>query len=140
MKKCSTCKQTKDRLEFGNLKASKDGKSGRCKSCLNTSNRRSQAKTPDVFDEQRRLSWLTRNYGITTNDYNSMVVNQDDKCGICERQDKGTRRKYWCVDHCHTTGRVRGLLCATCNKSLGQLGDTVESLQKAITYLKHTKP
>ena len=66
-----------------------------------------------------------------------MLEAQGHKCAICSSTDKGKGKQFFCVDHCHTTGKVRGLLCAPCNKALGQLGDTEEALQRALDYLNN---
>lgn len=134
-KTCATCKEQLPLESFGNLQETKDGLARRCKTCMNKSNRASKDRRPEAHKTQQRESWLRCNYGITVEDYNKMVADQGNKCGICESNDKGTNRGYWCVDHCHTSGKVRGLLCGGCNKALGQLGDTKEALQKAIKYL-----
>jgi len=134
-KNCSGCKEQLPTDAFGMLTGTKDGLNRRCKDCMNKANRATQAKDPDRFHNQRRTSWLKRNYNITPADYDKMEEDQGGKCGICGSDYKGTNRGYWCVDHCHTSGKVRGLLCGTCNKALGQLGDTKEALQRAIDYL-----
>jgi Recombination endonuclease VII len=71
-----------------------------------------------------------RRYGLTTEQYEAMLVFQDGKCALC-----GTGKPVD-IDHDHASGRVRGLLCRSCNVGLGQLGDTVEGLERAIAYLK----
>lgn len=77
---------------------------------------------------------LTRKYGITTDDYNRMVENQNNKCKICgTNEPRGIGG--WKVDHCHTTGKVRGLLCNNCNVGLGYFQDNIEYLEAAIQYL-----
>lgn len=62
-----------------------------------------------------------KKYGITVDDYNRMLQEQGGKCKICNEtgDSKDGRRKFLCVDHCHKTGKVRGLLCMKCNTSLG---------------------
>ena len=60
-----------------------------------------------------------------------MVVEQDNKCLIC-----ATEMTPPCVDHCHTTNKVRGLLCKLCNSGIGKLGDTAAAVQRAVAYLK----
>ena len=57
--------------------------------------------------------WLCRRYGIGIEEYDAMVAAQDGRCLICDRERKLV------VDHEHETGRVRGLLCITCNSQLG---------------------
>lgn len=137
-KQCQRCKQHLPLSMYGKLSSSKDGFNYRCKPCANQANKESAARNPDRLATSKRNSWLQRNYGIDNDEYDRMVREQDDKCGCCGTADKGTNRSYWCVDHDHQTGVVRGLLCATCNKSIGQLGDTVEALERALAYLKKT--
>ena len=77
-----------------------------------------------------------KQYGLTIEEYNQMFVDQNGVCAICKEQSQnGTNL---CVDHCHTTGKVRGLLCTGCNVGIGRLKDSVELLESAIGYL--TKP
>ena len=71
-------------------------------------------------------------YGITLEDYNNMYEAQSGLCAICFKSS-GTKRLS--VDHNHTTGAVRGLLCHRCNTSLGLLNDDVNVLLSAIKYL-----
>ena len=67
--------------------------------------------------------------------YESMLLSQKGLCALCETSDpKGPTSKF-VVDHCHITGKIRGLLCNHCNTGLGKLGDSIESLNKAIRYL-----
>ena len=62
-----------------------------------------------------------------------MLEKQNHVCAICGNKDNN---KKLAVDHCHTTGVIRGLLCSACNTSLGKFKDSVELLQNAIQYLK----
>jgi hypothetical protein len=64
-----------------------------------------------------------------------MLSKQGDVCAICAT-DKPTR-VGWVVDHCHSTGRVRGILCGNCNTALGMVKDNPETLLAAVTYLSH---
>jgi len=73
--------------------------------------------------------WLIRAYGITLEDYERMVKERDGRCDIC-----GNERKL-CVDHDHVTGRVRGLLCAKCNQTLGLINDEVRVAENIVLYL-----
>lgn len=76
-------------------------------------------------------------YGLTLEDYDSMLKSQNGACKICGRQDTGSSRvKNFHVDHCHSTGKVRGLLCNNCNRGIGYLGDNIERLEKALEYLR----
>ena len=82
-----------------------------------------------------RNSNYKRTYGISLDDYNSILTKQNFKCVLCGRHTSEVSRGLH-VDHCHETGKVRGLLCLGCNAGLGMLGDNVEGLEKAIKYLK----
>lgn len=76
---------------------------------------------------------LKRKFGITINDFELMLTKQDGRCSICGGyQIKG---RNFAVDHNHTTGKVRGLLCVNCNAGLGFMKDNKQILQNAIDYL-----
>lgn len=79
---------------------------------------------------QRRYE-LKRLYGLSEEDYNAMYAAQNGCCAICRKLSKTVLH----VDHCHETGRVRGLLCFPCNTSIGRLGDRLESVLAAAEYL-----
>ena len=88
-------------------------------------------------------SHLKRKYGITYEDYLSMYELQNKSCKICGKSE--LRRNYQekreqllplFVDHCHKTGKVRGLLCSKCNTGIGMFEDSIENLTSAISYLK----
>jgi hypothetical protein len=74
---------------------------------------------------------LKRNYGISQAQYDQMFQSQGGKCAICSRGDLKLS-----VDHCHSSGKVRGLLCTNCNTSLGGFRDSTEALLSAVQYLK----
>jgi hypothetical protein len=73
---------------------------------------------------------------LTVEEFDALLASQDGKCAIC-RTDKwpgnGNRPH---VDHCHATGKVRGILCTSCNNGLGRFKDRVDLLEAAIAYLK----
>ena len=83
-----------------------------------------------------RNSKLMSKYGISIEDYNDMLHEQRGLCKICRTEGRSKRIRNLNVDHCHTTGKVRGLLCDTCNKALGLLDDKEELLLRAVKYLK----
>lgn len=75
-------------------------------------------------------------YGLTIDQYQSLLESQNHCCAICEKKEALTgklNRMY--VDHCHLSGKARGLLCQKCNAGLGMFGDRPDLLAKAITYL-----
>lgn len=93
-----------------------------------------QKNKKQILEKQHKHK-LEKLYGITEEDYKTLLNKQNNCCAICKTDFKTLPRRPD-VDHCHTTGRVRGLLCWTCNGGLGQFYDDVELLEKAIEYLK----
>ena len=81
---------------------------------------------------------LKRKYGLTFAEYDKMLTEQKHSCAICGTSKAGGKHGSFMVDHDHKTGKVRGLLCKSCNIALGELGDNVQTLQNMIKYLKHT--
>lgn len=77
---------------------------------------------------------LRRHYGLTLEDYREMLKNQNNACKICQAPPKEKRRL--CVDHCHKTGKVRGLLCDKCNKAIGLLNDDIKLFENVIEHLR----
>lgn len=77
---------------------------------------------------------LRTRFNITLEDYNIMYENQNGCCAICNKHSIDEKQAL-AVDHCHDTGKVRGLLCKQCNMGIGSLKDSTELLKKAITYL-----
>ena len=78
---------------------------------------------------------MKRNYGISIADYNVMLKEQNGLCDICGASEPNHHKKRLNIDHCHSTGKIRGLLCDACNRAIGLLKDDVEVLKKAIQYL-----
>lgn len=92
-------------------------------------------QNPDAY----RSIILKHRYGITTDDYRTLLSKQNNVCAICLKPEKEKRKKYLSIDHCHITNKVRGLLCDTCNKGLGLFQDDSELLVKAAEYLNWSK-
>lgn len=89
----------------------------------------------DLYLGRQRERTFKQRYGLTLADYKDMLVKQGGHCVLCSRTPEQERYGRLNVDHCHETGRVRGLLCTPCNHALGMLGDNVAGLQKAVEYL-----
>ncbi len=79
----------------------------------------------------------TRMYGITSVEYLKMAESQSGQCKICGTTELYGRTRL-AIDHCHSTGRIRGLLCTKCNAGLGMFSDNIEKLTNAISYLKES--
>lgn len=91
--------------------------------------------------KQKFKEWhLRRKYGLSIAQLEAMIADQGGRCAICRSSFSARRwgggRDAAHVDHCHETGRVRGIICAVCNRGLGLLGDTEQSLQQALGYLR----
>lgn len=83
--------------------------------------------------DQKRDKYLKRKYGISLKQYNKMLKNQDESCAICKKHKSNFSRNL-AVDHNHSTGKVRAILCMYCNRRrVGQL--TLEWAQKVYEYL-----
>ena len=96
----------------------------------------------NISPEQKRRKYDATNarhkimlYGITSEQINEMVSKQKGVCALCGKLPTNGRWKKLVVDHDHQTGKIRGLLCNPCNVGLGALGDTIESIERAMSYL-----
>lgn len=94
----------------------------------------------EQYEPTARDLYYMRKYGITLHEYQKMSILQNDLCKICLQPDKTILREdgavHLVVDHCHDSGKIRGLLCRSCNLGLGFFADSPSVLEKAIAYLK----
>ncbi len=149
MKKCGICKRIKDYVDFYRNASRKDGFANKCKDCSESIKRdrkgikkREPSKYPSGIDGVKmrsRALQLKRAYGITLDEYDTMILSQNGVCSICGKEEtvvmRGARQSL-SVDHCHSTNRIRGLLCSKCNRGLGAFGDDIDIMVSAISYLK----
>ena len=142
MKLCAGCKTEKPRGAFWTDKRRKDGLMARCKSCRIVEARAYVKARPGYHKSvyarskgQTRERHLVRKYGVTLADYNALLASQDGKCAICRAPEEDQFKGVFHVDHCHSTGKVRGLLCRGCNHMLGSVGDDPKLLLRAVEYL-----
>ena len=149
-KKCRDCSELKEFNDFTFNKSSNDGRSCHCRKCFNIIMNHKKSENPHKYKEADRLSYirhknnyrsnqLKRTVGINLQEYNSMFTVQEGKCKIC-RTHQSKLNLGLAVDHCHKTGRVRGLLCGKCNTALGLLEDNSEIVKGMIEYLKCNQP
>lgn len=88
-------------------------------------------------DRHRELQ-MARRYQISIEEYKSLFKNQNNLCAICDKPETARMygvNKYLAVDHCHKTGKVRGLLCKKCNQAIGLLDENIDLLDKIKIYL-----
>lgn len=90
------------------------------------------AKNKDKYMSIERDRQYRKRYGITLADYEKMLADQNGKCKICAADKAGNTGQCFAVDHCHSTGKVRGLLCIKCNARLGWLE---RHMNAALSYL-----
>lgn len=123
--------------------------SGGCRPCLREAGRRYREKNPKWFGqykakngkrirENNARSRLRRLYGLELEDVERLIREQQSRCAIC-KEERDFGRGSLVIDHCHTTGKVRGLLCMQCNTGIGNFNDSPERLFGAISYLTRTK-
>ena len=99
-------------------------------------------KPKEWIQAKGRKCHLKRRYNITPQEYETKLASQDYKCALCGKDasdnKRGGKLEPLYVDHCHTSGKLRDLLCHQCNSGLGQFKDNIEFLLKAVDYLhKH---
>ena len=152
---CSKCLQEKPIEAFGPSKMHKDGRRRECRSCVNARQRNIYRSNPEIrrkiLDNAKKYTdanpevwkrrYLMRVYNITLEEYNAVLTEQGGVCAICSKPEEiknpsARERSSLAVDHCHETGKIRGLLCFKCNTGIGALGDSVEGLERALAYLR----
>lgn len=147
MRTCTKCKIEKEEDLFSVDKYHNRIHSW-CKSCRNEKNKKwmqdnkervNKFKKEHYEENKEKVRWqvIKRKYGIVEQDYLEMLKQQKNGCAICGAIDA----QHWetnnlLIDHCHNTGKVRGLLCNRCNTTLGLVNDDKTILKRMITYLK----
>lgn len=131
MKKvCSKCKEEKQLTDFHKNKVGKHGVHHYCKSCNSV-----QKKSSYNYVKSRNRGILNK-YNLTLEEVENLYIIQDKKCKICNIEYLSVSKHGGLyIDHCHTTGKVRGLLCSKCNMLLGASNDNISILKSAINYI-----
>jgi hypothetical protein len=140
-RECTKCGEVKPLAEFPSRRSGRP--SSWCRVCTNGAIR-DYSKTPvgsvrkkaaqDSYNARNPDYQVTYRYGLEPGQYDAMRARQDDRCAICRTADAGGKR--WHVDHDHVNGRVRGLLCASCNLGIGKMKDDPETLRVAAAYIE----
>ena len=138
-KVCTSCGETLPISEFY-LRSDTGAYRSQCKSCHGEHSYSTRDKSKHRINSYR--SQLKKKYGMDAEAFNVMYEEQEGKCGICDIQLENiftdTEGVRPAVDHCHRTGKVRGLLCTECNSGIGKLKDDPELLRKGIKWLEHS--
>jgi len=156
MRICSKCDETKSEAEFERRKDRKSGFKSACRACNNRVNAKWKENNPEKARAASRASAAKfyidnpdrvkanglralrfRKYGISEIDMKVRLKLQEGRCLICQKEfSSESRMTVPSVDHDHTTGEVRGLLCGRCNTGLGSFKDSAESCIRAAAYLR----
>ena len=152
--KCSFCKTEKNWHEFYNSQLK--FKYPKCSVCAKNHNKIMQSKYKYKYYEKKKI-YISENreearirgrrcllkvkYKIRLEQYDEMLKNQNYVCKICKNPESSIDKRHnktrdLSIDHCHKSGKIRGLLCDKCNRGLGYFKDSIESLESAIRYLK----
>jgi hypothetical protein len=140
-KRCIGCRVTKELSEYPKDNRTRDGAGLFCIQCCNgeesvKAQEEEAQKVQKKFTISRRSIHKLRSvYGITEQEYLQLFEEQKGVCAICGRPEKESRFRL-SVDHSHTTGKIRALLCNACNTGLGHFEENIEYLQRAIKYLQ----
>lgn len=137
MKKCTWCEVEKPLTEFYKSNSKKSGYKSHCKTCV-LEKAKAYYDTPEGYKYKIEKAWRDKGMLFTTEEYTNLLVEQNYGCAICGAKSNKNGSRL-CVDHCHTTGNIRGLLCHDCNTTLGKFNDDISLLLKAITYLEKYK-
>lgn len=137
-KTCTKCLKEKPLSNFAKMAASKDGYAWQCKGCASAYGRE-RRKEPE-FKRRKRHNSFKFAFGIGIEEYERLFDKQGGICAICFKPETKIHPstglvQFLSVDHCHNTGRVRGLLCSQCNLMLGLANDSPEILEAALRYL-----
>lgn len=151
-KRCLKCGKLKSINQFYERPRKKFGSEANCKDCCRRKKAENYQKNPEIMKKRQkeytkakpitvRANYLKNKFGITIEEYEKMLKKQNGACAICKKPEtticKGTLRRL-SVDHCHKTGRIRGLLCNRCNTSLGRINEDIDILKASIVYLMRT--
>lgn len=134
--KCSSCEEDKDSSEFSKKTKCSRGFSYKCKTCHNkyvkdvwyVKNAQKQKDSSAKWKQENKEQVLATAYKISLEELKTLQL--VESCEICGKVAKLV------IDHDHTTGKVRGMLCTNCNTTLGKAGDDLESIIKFVSYLK----
>lgn len=133
-KVCRQCGEDKTLDEFALHPKGKHGRNPRCRKCKNAQAKVHYENNRDFVLERQRLtarkSRRRVRYGVTPERYDEMVLEQNGLCAFGHVPEGPL-----VIDHCHVTGRVRGLLCRHCNWAIGLLRDDPERARLAAAYL-----
>lgn len=125
-KVCITCRIEKEPKDYYKHET-------RCAECEKARKREARKRYSHV--DQDRKKWLKYMYGLSVEQFKNLEISQNRLCAICGNKEQMSHGRL-SIDHCHTTNKIRGLLCSKCNTGLGQFKDNIKLLEIAINYLR----
>jgi hypothetical protein len=145
LKQCTCCQELKSLNSFPCVSKTNRKPRSQCKQCCATKQRTVYSNNLEQYQnyvKKRRYKYKglhkrianLKTFGLTIEDYEEMSHAQNQQCAICGTT-QCTSGKRLAVDHCHETGRIRGLLCMRCNQAIGKLNDNYFLLQQAADYV-----
>jgi hypothetical protein len=139
-KRCRSCLADKSVSEFWVNRSTVDGLQAVCRECSKADNYTYRSTTKGTIRvTMARFKSSLLKFSMSQSDYDAMLAKQNYVCAICQQPErvlhKGSPRRL-AVDHCHTTGRVRGLLCCHCNHAIGKLKDDPQLIRRAADYVQ----
>ncbi len=132
VKKCNKCGNTYELTMFNKSSVKKSKLRGECKKCQQKVRSKYSKKSYRPDKEKDRK--LRATYNISLEDFRLMIDEQKSCCAICNKQITGGQTTH--VDHCHSTGKIRALLCNSCNQALGLVHENIDTLQRMIYYIE----
>jgi len=133
---CTLCKELKTLACFSKA-GRKDSLRSDCKKCNAKKYKQWKEKNRTAYLRGATNAGLKIKYGITLEEYEQMLKNQNQCCKICKSKKPGRKGvKRFAVDHCHKTNKVRGLLCMSCNTAIGLLNENPVLFDAAKQYLE----
>lgn len=130
-KLCPDCNTVKPSSEFNKDPRNKSGLYTYCRPC------KYQRYKKNRNPGKRRLERVKYCYNLELEEYKALVKAANKTCQTCGTPEGDDKPSRLVVDHCHATGKVRGLICDRCNRALGLVGDNTQTLSNLITYLKN---
>lgn len=148
LKLCNGCREWRSKGDFTKDSGAKDSLNYRCRPCrkkyrredavrerTSAYNKRYAKENPELMKKKDRRSSLKRFWGMTVEQYEAMKEKQGGTCALCPKTESNPHKRL-CIDHDHENGKIRGLLCDNHNRAMGLFKDSIEDMEKAISYLK----
>lgn len=136
MKKQSAAHKREVHRRYMELYLRRKREAGLCSRCLRPNDRPGLAHCSCCSEKMKLISreHRAKKYGLSLSEFRRRIMEQDNRCALCDDEFDGSRDPA-VVDHDHHTGQIRGIIHRTCNQGIGLLGDTLEGVTRAASYL-----